>query len=204
MNLDESSQELIKQIVQQTLVESGSLTAPKDLPESPPKKSRWKKVISFLGFSGLVAVVGSFILVGKKVEQYNVTMETVASSAMLVTQHDSAIAVNSQSIEKNSARINDHLEDFFLLDQTMDGLQQSSEGLYDVLAHKFGNRVYFVQEGDTLASIAELVDMPLSALLDLNPHLNIAEPLYPGQRIFFVEGQDANLTTPSSNEGNTE
>ncbi|MGQ9778870.1 MAG: LysM peptidoglycan-binding domain-containing protein [Bacillota bacterium] len=43
--------------------------------------------------------------------------------------------------------------------------------------------VYTVQKGDTLRSIAERFELPLSCLLSANPHLAEASPLAVGQRL---------------------
>jgi hypothetical protein len=57
-------------------------------------------------------------------------------------------------------------------------------------------RVYVVQEGDNLTSIAERFDVPLPALLIWN-RLNGKKPIYPGDRLVIYPNEVSSDFNPS-------
>jgi len=76
-----------------------------------------------------------------------------------------------------------------------EGFHSRFESMVKAFVADRRSRVYVVKRGDTLSSIAEKFDMPLSALLICND-LNPRRPIYPGNELVICSGDKKTARTP--------
>jgi len=102
--------------------------------------------------------------------------------AQAAKTHFKVIKDLNQEIRGHYLRPGSH--DILIPEGAAEGFHERFRGLLDDFLAGIQGRIYVVEKGDSLSSIAEKFDIPISALLICND-LNPRRPIYPGNKIII-------------------